>query len=272
MQELAETAEQCYQDDILLMVCPFCQHDIAASWQTLVSITDELGRHRQGVHSHLHSEIPAKDPKCITAVSVVVEWLFCQNHECRQIIIQITRTEDYPHDKNRTPTTDLWIALPKRKGIPAIDVLVTGPMRRDYLEAFTILDDSPRMSSVLSRRILADLLKKYAAATQFGLAARIDAFVKDTKHPSRLRDNLHYLREIANFSAHTQTTVEEEVIEVTPEEAQWTLKIVADLFDYFIVAPKRDEVLRTSFDKKLEAAGRKRIPKPVEDDNNDTQK
>jgi hypothetical protein len=69
------------------------------------------------------------------------------------------------------------------------------------------------------------------------------------------------LREIADFSAHTQTDQDDEIINVTLEEAQWTLKIVADLFDYFIVAPKKDEELRTAFDKKIEAAGRKRIPK-----------
>jgi hypothetical protein len=83
---------------------------------------------------------------------------------------------------------------------------------------------------------------------------------------------LHYLREIANFSAHTQTTEEEEVINVTDEEAQWTLKVVADLFDYFIVAPKKDEDLRAAFDKKLEAAGRKRIPKPLDDPCNSTRR
>jgi hypothetical protein len=53
-------------------------------------------------------------------------------------------------------------------------------MARDYREATFIIEDSPRMSSVLSRRILADLLEKYAGLTQYDLAARIDAFIKDT--------------------------------------------------------------------------------------------
>ena len=76
-------------------------------------------------------------------------------------------------------------------------------------------------------------------------------------------ENLHYLREMGDFAAHRQEDDEQKVIDVSPEEAQWTLKVVADLFDYFIVAPAKDEQLRKSFDKKLEAANRKPIKKPT---------
>ncbi len=178
--------------------------------------------------------------------------------------MQITRTE--------ASKPESWIALPKRSAAPVIDQLVTNPFRQDYLEAWTILEDSPKMSAVLSRRILADLLKTYDSATQYGLKARIDSFVANTHHPSRLRDNLHYLREIADFGAHTQIqatpatataitppSLEEMVINATREEAEWTLKIVADLFDYFIVAPQKDEALRKAMDEKIKAAGRKPI-------------
>jgi hypothetical protein len=161
------------------MVCPFCQHDIAAAWQPLVSTTDELGRNQPGVNPQIVSQIPARDPKDIATVVVSLHWLRCQNHECRQLVVQATRIEQYPHDKTRPAISDSWIAVPKRKMPPAVDLLVPPAMRKDYLEAFTILDDSPRMSAVLSRRILADLLKKYAGATEYGLADRIDAFVKE---------------------------------------------------------------------------------------------
>lgn len=155
-------------------------------------------------------------------------------------------------------------------------------MKEDYLQAHVILDDAPQMSAVLSRRILSDLLKKYDNATNYGTAARIDRFVNNPHHPSRLRDNLHYLREIADFGAHTQVVKaaeatgdgptdvcwEDVVINASKEEAEWTLKVVADLFDYFIIAPAKDKVLREQFDKKIDAAGRKKIsrtpdPTPV---------
>ena len=149
-------------------------------------------------------------------------------------------------------------------------------MKEDYLQAYVILEDCPRMSAVLSRRILSDLLKEYDGANHYGTTARIDNFVNNSNHPSRLRENLHYLREIADFGAHTQIdkTVpeppaegsevcwEDVVINSSPEEAEWTLKVVGDLIDYFIIAPARDKALREDFDKKIEKAGRKKIALP----------
>lgn len=121
------------------------------------------------------------------------------------------------------------------------------------------------MSAVLSRRILADLLEEFAGKTQYGLADRIDSFNEDTKQPYGLRKNLHYLREIADLSAHTKRDDQAEIVEVTQEEAEWTLDIIERLFDYFIITPARDASLRESFDQKLERANRKAI-KPLPDD------
>jgi len=118
------------------------------------------------------------------------------------------------------------------------------------------------MSAVLSRRILADLLKQYAGLNDYNLAGRIDKFIADRQHPSRLRDNLHYLREMGDFGAHTMEDDQGHIVNVEREEAEWTLQMVEDLFDYFIVAPEKDKALRESFDKKLEQAGRKPIKRP----------
>ena len=257
-----ETAERVCEGNITFMECPFCLHDIAAAWQPLAVTTDELGRPRNQYAQAISSAIPIREGVSVGGnVSVTVSWLICQNTECRQVVVQILRVET-PRAPGEPPRPETWIAVPKRKGLPVVDLLVPNQMREDYLEAWTILEASPRMSSVLSRRILADLLKKNSGAKQFSLAQRIDVFVGDTHHPSRLRENLHYLREIGDFSAHTQeepngpqaavaaaapdnqeasATSDTRVINVTKEEAEWTLKIVADLFDYFIVAPEKDK-------------------------------
>jgi hypothetical protein len=254
------TIDQVDKDDIVFMICPFCSHAIAAAWQPLGASTDELGRLLGAQRSELTTNVPPerKDkgkPVMAVPVRVILSWR--QNTGCNEIVVQVTRT--------RGDGVETWFAVPKRRALPALSELVTDPLRKDYFEACTLLDDSPRMSSVLSRHILADLLRIYAKLENYGLANRIDAFIADTRHPSRLRENLHYLREIADFSAHTQTDQDDKIIEVTLEEAQWTLKIVADLFDYFIVDPQKDAGLRTEFDKKIEAAGRKRIAKPLPD-------
>lgn len=253
------------QEDIEFMVCPFCSHDIAAAWQGLTAHTDELGRALPQFLPQVVSIIPGKTGEVNRRVTVYVNWLLCQNTECRQVVVQITRVEQplpsSPTGAAGNPKIESWIALPQLKDPPVLDPLITQNYAKDYIESVRILDDSPRMSSVLSRRILADLLSGYAKATQYGLAAKIEAFIADTNHPSRLRENLHYLREMGDFSAHTQTDAEQRIIDVTPEEAAWTIKIIADLFDYFIVAPSKDAKLRKAFDAKLAAANRKPIAK-----------
>jgi hypothetical protein len=137
---------------------------------------------------------------------------------------------------------------------------VQGPYRRDYLEAAAILDDSPRMSAVLSRRILGDLLAQYADLTMNSLKAQIDAFIADEGRPYELRANLHYLREMGDFGAHTQKDEQAEVIDVAQDEATWTLDVIDDLFDYFIVSPQKSQSMRLGMAKKVEEAGRKEIP------------
>jgi hypothetical protein len=133
------------------------------------------------------------------------------------------------------------------------------------LEAAAILDLSPRMSAVLSRRILGDLLERYAGQSRFFLTDRIDKFIADTTHPSYLRENLHHFREIADFGAHTQKNDQAEIINVDRAEAAWTLDILDSLFDYFIVAPERNRTLREAMDKKIEDAGRKPLTAPPPD-------
>jgi hypothetical protein len=244
------------------MQCPFCRHDIAAAWQPLFVSTDELGRARPQNQVFITTFVPRSNNPQV-GVNVTVQWLKCQNTECQEIVVQISRSEP---NKNES-----WTALPKTPSLPVLNALVTDPFRKDYLEAFTILEDSPRMSAVLSRRLLADLLEKYAGLNQRSLTQRIDAFVGDTRYPQWLRQNLHYIREAGDFGAHKQEDKtgsaaaaqqpppEPAIIDVSKEEAKWTLKNIADLFEYFVVSPEKDKEMRSALDQKIANANRKPI-------------
>jgi hypothetical protein len=195
---------------------------------------------------------------------VGLDWMHCSNEECGQLIIRAhEEVREYDGRAFVGSRTDTWIARPRfGSSHRRIDPLVPEPFRSDYAEAAALLDISPRMSAVLARRIVGDLLKTYASKTHFSLTARIDSFIQDGRHPSGLTENLHHLREIADFSAHTQEEVaggEQEVviIDVDRDEAEWTLDVVDRLFDYFIVTPAKDEAVRQKMDKKIDKAGRK---------------
>ena len=157
---------------------------------------------------------------------------------------------------------DSWFAVPKKAGLPVVNGSVPEHYRWDYHEAWLILEDSPRMSAVLSRKLTTDLLKEYCGFEDKLLSKRIDRFAKDASHPSELAKNLDYSREIGNFSAHTMLDGEGNIIEVKKKDAVWTLEVVADLFDYLIVSPERLRQRRERFDKKLAEANRKPIAGP----------
>ncbi|HST26442.1 MAG TPA: DUF4145 domain-containing protein [Gaiellaceae bacterium] len=185
----------------------------------------------------------------------------CANNDCKEMVIRATESwttvGGFPRWHSET-----WVVFPRWADTKRpVDALVSDEFRRDYEEAAAILELSPRMSAVLSRKVLYDLLARYAEIAEYTLKGSIDKFSADERHPQRIRENLHHLREIGDFSAHTQRDKSDQgqIIEVGKIEAEWTLDLVERLFDYFIVGPEHDRQLREAMDAKIEAAGRNPI-------------
>jgi len=234
--------------------CPYCSHDMPARWTPLYSL-DDAGDTRAGI-THL------ADDSLFVGEKVEIDWMACFNNECNQIIVRI-RKGLVDVRVGMTYSSEEWLAVPRKRASRPIDPLVPDEFSKPYVRASLILEDAPDMSGILSRRILADLLKKYANRPEKNLTNQIDAFFKETAHPSRVKENLHHLREIGNFGAHTQTDrATDEIIDVSPDEAEWTLNVLDGLFDYFIVGPERDKQRRASFDAKIKKAGRDPLAKP----------
>jgi hypothetical protein len=233
------------------MKCPTCGENTPDSWKPLYAVPEGSG-----------GFIPELEGPQSGSKIVQLDWMHCANGDCGELVIRVH--ESYSASGHRV-TTASYLARSRFRERP-LDPLVVDRYRQDYEEASAILDISPRMSAVLSRSILADLLEEFAALDQFSLAARIEKFIEDTSRPHELRQNLHYLREIADLSAHTKKNDQAEPVSVTREEAEWTLNVVDRLFDHFIVTPEKDRRLREAMDVKLEEAGRKPIsPLPVDE-------
>jgi hypothetical protein len=248
------------------MICPFCSQDIQELWQPFYAQTDWQGnalpQPNRGVCT------VTKPGKRIAAhINVQAYWAICP--KCRELIVKVHKAVTNASKVNaslehlaKLPAVEsLWFAPPPRRAAQPVSDLIPDGMARDYREACLIVDDSPRMSGVLTRRILADLLDRYAGLSQYGLAARIDAFIKNTDHPKRQRENLHYLREIGDFAAHTKTDSSGQIMDMGEDAAKWALAVVSDLFEYLIISPAKDRAMRLSIDEKLREAGRKPINK-----------
>ncbi len=236
------------------MRCPHCSHDIAELWQALYTVTDDKGQALRG------PEVSLDDADDEARFNMQVEWMKCHNERCGRLIIRICGRRRL---KGTTPMAEIvepWFALPKRPTPRPIDPLVPSKYAAYYRQASLVLDDSPSASAAMSRRVLADLLADYGHYNQGLLSKRVDAFIEDRRNPRSLRENLHYLREIADFGVHTQKdSTDGTIIEVGREEADWGLDILDRLFEYYVVSEKRSATMRSQMDDKISQAGRKSI-------------
>jgi hypothetical protein len=75
--------------------------------------------------------------------------------------------------------------------------------------------------------------------------------------PASLRETVDAVRNFGNFSAHPiddQTTLQ--IIDVEPEEAEWCLQILEEMFDHFYVRPAAAAARKAALNAKLAAAGK----------------
>jgi len=128
---------------------------------------------------------------------------------------------------------------------------------KDFIEASLILEDSPKGSAALSRRILQNILHNEFNIQNRNLSLEIDAFMKLPNIPAHLADAVDAVRNIGNFAAHPlKSTSTGEVAEVEPGEAEWLIEVLNDLFYFTFVQPKRLEKRRKQLNQKLESLGK----------------
>jgi hypothetical protein len=135
---------------------------------------------------------------------------------------------------------------------------VPSDIKEDYEEACKVLPTSRKASAALSRRCLQGILRNQGY-TQKDLAKQIDALINESDPskaiPTSLRQTVDVIRNFGNFSAHPvtdQTTLQ--VIAVEPNEAEWCLDILEELFDLYYVKPAQAAARKAALDAKLAAA------------------
>jgi hypothetical protein len=109
---------------------------------------------------------------------------------------------------------------------------------------------SAQASAALSRRCLQHLLRTYGGATKKDLADQIQEVIASNHLPSSLSSQLDAVRNIGNFAAHPQkSTSSGEILSVEPQEAEWNLDVLEELFDHYFVKPakakaRKDELIK----------------------------
>lgn len=147
--------------------------------------------------------------------------------------------------------------VPSRKAIPKS---VPADIARDYTEAVEVIASSAKASAALSRRCLQNILSR-AGYTSRDLVKQVKDFIEETDPrkapPSALIETVDAVRNFGNFSAHPiddKTTLQ--VVDVDPEEAEWCLDILEEMFDHFFEKPAIAAEKKAKLNAKLAAAGR----------------
>jgi hypothetical protein len=133
----------------------------------------------------------------------------------------------------------------------------------DYREACIVLPDSEKASAALSRRCLQFLLREKAAIKKGDLANEIQQVLDSKQLPGQLADDLDAVRIIGNFAAHPiKSTHTGEIVDVEPQEAEWSLNLLEGLFDFNFVQAARAKAKRDALNAKLQGAGKPPMKKP----------
>ncbi len=93
------------------------------------------------------------------------------------------------------------------------------------------------------------------------LSKEIDEAMKTL--PSYLAESIDAIRHIGNFAAHpNKSTSTGQIVDVEAGEAEWSLDVLEDLFDFYYVQPAVVQRKRDDLNKKLTDLGKTSLKKP----------
>jgi len=132
-------------------------------------------------------------------------------------------------------------------------VEVPSEIAEDYSEACLVLPDSPKASAALSRRCLQTLIREHFSIKERDLSTEIEKVI--SLIPSYIAQNVDAIRNVGNFAAHPLKSQQTgQVLPVEPNEAEWTLDVLEQLFDFCYVQPAIAQAKRDALNQKLQEA------------------
>lgn len=185
----------------------------------------------------------------------------CPNPDCKKNIYLLAQGNYIPQQNGQISAQELpkskVFIYPKGSNRPTVPKEVTEAIANDYTEACLVLNDSAKASAALGRRCLQNLLVEKAGVTKGDLSKQIQQVLDSCKLPSHLEDSIDAIRNIGNFAAHPNKSISTgEILEVEPHEAEWTLDVLEDLFDFYYVQPHRVKARKAALDAKLADSGK----------------
>ncbi len=128
-------------------------------------------------------------------------------------------------------------AYPRLAARKPVEWDVPKSFKNDYLEACNVLSISVNASAALSRRVLESILD-HQGYSGGSLEQKIDSALSETSLekvlPKSVKATIHAVRNLGNFAAHpTSDKSGLKIIDVEPEEAEWCIEIIEELFEHY---------------------------------------
>ncbi|MGG3509835.1 DUF4145 domain-containing protein [Paenibacillus lautus] len=226
------------------MICPNCNTGIKIdrkNYSTFINDQDENGKERFGYQ---------------------VSGDFCP--ECNEIILFLTKGKFKYYEDDFTAgdwflnrTIEDKVIYPNKIITRSVPSEIPENYKIDFVQAWQILNISPKASAALSRRILQQILSEEFEINKYNLVQQIEEFINLPGVPSYLSNSIDAIRNIGNFAAHPlKSTSSGDVVDVEVGEAEWTIEVIEALFDFTFVQPKRLQERREQLNKKLVELGK----------------
>lgn len=221
------------------MKCPYC----------IVEIQENFENHWLG-------DNPADEKN-----SFGINYMYCPYKKCKKLIIKLSEgeTQYTANYIGYSDDFDLGIIYPLSTNRSPAPPEVDEKFAKDYREAAAVLDISANASAALSRRCLQNVLREKADLEKHSnnLNTEIQAVLDSGKLPSYLSQSLDAIRNIGNFAAHpNKSKATGEIVDVEPGEAEWSLELLEQLFDFYFVQPAKAQEQLSKLNSKLAEIGK----------------
>ncbi|WP_311817717.1 DUF4145 domain-containing protein [Enterococcus thailandicus] len=201
--------------------CPFCESKFVA--------TDETYQRARLFFKRLKSNVytPGKDDKD----SIDTHFYKCPH--CGEISISINGTGEL--------TKNIALSVRPKSFAKQFPQYIPEAIRKDYEEAYLIVDLSPKASATLSRRCLQGMIRDYWNVTNKNNLFQEITAIQDKVTPEVSRV-LKGLKDLGNIGAHMEKDINL-IIDIDPDEAKKLLKLIEYLMkEWYINRYEADQL------------------------------
>lgn len=203
--------------------CPFCESSVAKTFDT--SRQDYINFYQVSSESGLFYKGEKKSD-----FDLKINKLKCPNCD----------RSSYNVEGQHGEYESIYLPIHPLSNARMLPEYVPVTLRKDYEEAYSIVNLSPKASATLSRRCLQGMIRDFFKISKSNLNGEINA-IEDLVSSDQ-KAVLHSLRKIGNAGAHLEKDVNL-IVDVSSEDAEKLLLVLEYFFNEWYISKHNTELL-----------------------------